>query len=374
MSTFEQVQQQIVNYLQKLRHPNKLSSSRIFKYFQKIPLPKHIQNALDTRAKSLGSYITVHARCDSGEVKKGPIYCIRILDEVCTSIKKHMKEYRQDHQDSLQLMVNELHITIDKLHALTATTGDDVYCLLCFWRLPAAGQPTMYCNEHRLENIDEPGSKKKRYETANYQSAKRWLARAADKHAKNLALQALSTHVRIKMKDYLSKNYPATSIKAFNKICASDLKLLHLQSNSPSTLITPRMAWGEGEQWREHAKNIVAFIHENPFLLKILDEEKFAAVNSLDEWLESLSRVMSGESEFDSTTISPFELMGCLSRYAQYMVIDEAMAATPFRSTTPKPELHREVALLRNQGYKYSEVGKKLGISTQRAHAIYHKV
>lgn len=386
--TIQHSNQEILSYLGKLVNPrHDIRSTEVFRILRRVFIPTSCLAPLETTAKSVGTLLSSLSRNQNLErTRTNQDFTLRVIEKFIEKIRYAMET--EEISPSNPAAVNDLRKLADAAIQVNASiyyaseNSSPGYCPLC-WRHPAPGKRTQYCNLHFPDSFYDQQSNKYHYDITEYRAA----ARLLDRVSNILEIQDSNPYAPKKtrkkrlydrtwgiLKIETRKAFPwsSQSGKAWKDIIDTEKELLAeiIQSKDLGKRLPDWHSWGEGNSWRQAAKNITLFTSGVPNVAKRIPITPPTKDETLQIWLNRLSSFMSEQQEFDHF-IKPSEIMGLIHRFGVYQHMLELTPKS--RSTTPNLRDREECILMRNKGASYAEIGRKLGKSRQWAQQTYKK-
>lgn len=306
---------------------------------------------LGTDHKTLGDWLAATTKGDADSA----------IDIVRSSIKKKMHEsMRFDNQ------VNAMQHLEDALHWIVAVLRrpePDVirpFCILC-WRHPRVAGDRKYCLEHSPER-EIPGTRPSDY--SGYIRGRRQMLRIA---------RVLNT-----------TGSKASGVKIDSEFCAEvfgalkrkhDRTFRHWQRRSEAIDdIKTNADLFQDEFWPFVAGRIAdlakCYTHANKALGDIKPD---VDAESRDQWIQRVlgEDGLDNPDAFDDIVLYPNHLAGMIARYNLYLLgCNLVKKKSPNRRQHPPRSMRSKALKLRAKKLSFTEIGKRLGISRQRAHVL----
>lgn len=313
-----------------------------------VALTDLMQAGLGTNHKMLGDWLASATKGDTDSA----------INVVRLCIKKKMSEsMRFDNQ------VNAMQHLEDALHWIVAVLRRQEpevirpYCILC-WRHPRIAGDRKYCLEHSPER-EIPGKRPSDY--SGYIRGRRQMLRIAK--ALNISGAKVS-RVRI------DSEFCAEVFGALKHKHDRTFKYWQRRSEAIDDVQTNADLF-QDEFWTFVAGRIAdlakCYKHANKVLGDITPD---VVSESRNQWLE---RVLGKDGlddldAFDDMAKYPNHLAGMIARYNLYLLGYNLGAKTPNRR--PPRSIRSKALRLRAKRLSFAEIGKRLGISRQRAHVL----
>lgn len=292
-------------------------------------LTKAMRIALDTKSKSLGGFISYTAGTLRGtplrRAPAGSSFATTRLTQLLWQLEKIPSSTNAEAEECFRRIHDDISYIIVLIENAPGTTGNEVYCPLCWWRYPALGEHSLYCRYHLPESAaaqrDKPLLK---------DIAKRLGVEV--KVSTHSAYTAVAGKVRSTIKGYFFNEHcpdfeePAPAVPFQNL-----LQSLMLDTRNFSKHVEIRDTWGDGQKLEDAITQLNNTILTTPRLKAVLpafDDRRFSSV---DHWLDALARAMSEGAEsdpaFTASIVTPLEIYGALSRYQQYLLLRQLQAS-----------------------------------------------
>lgn len=374
------VLEKIFEYINSLTHPDsEIRPTVIYRYLKEIELSKFCRIYLDTRSKSLGSWLS-RKKFKSTETNANT-YQIKLIENNLSNAIKYISGYRNSEQitnratcqlGQLLDILSRILISL-KNSSERSQTG---YCPFC-WRQPIPGKNTRYCYHHLPDTYKDHESGKIVYETDGYDKGKAILKRA-QKYFKIIQTPyETSQDIQYSIWGQLKILYNSKHQMNSNAHEAWE-NILEIETNNRFTINTYKQSgistlqeslWDISD-WRKLAKLITIYVNGQPLLNNKENLEPPSKNEPLKSWQLKLANYFGEENilEFD---IEPGEILGLVDRYQVYFFLLEI--TKPTHSSASKNNRNFRVIEMINNGKSISETAKFFKISRQRAHQIYIK-
>lgn|GEM_PF-5147795 len=346
-----------IHKLEELEHKSLLArgaSKSVFgrtgvcEVLKAVALTDLMRAGLGTDHKTLGDWLASETKGDADSA----------IDVVRLCIKAKMREsMRFDNQ------VNAMQHLEDALHWVVAVLRrpepDAIrpYCILC-WRHPRVAGDRKYCLEHSPEReIRE----KRPSDYSGYVRGRRQMIRIA---------RALCISDSKNDKQKLDSLFCAEVFGALKRRHDGEFTEWQRRSDAIDDVMTNADLF-QDEHWTFVAGRVADFAqcykHAHKALGDILPNVE---TESRDQWLERIlgQERLDNLDAFDDVVKYPNHLLGLIARYNLYQMGCDLVASSG--TQRPTQSKRARALALRAKKLSYTEIGKRLGITRQRAHAL----
>jgi len=311
-----------------------------------VALTDLMRLGLGTDHRTLGDWLASETKGDADSA----------IDTVRSQIKEKMPFDNQ--ANAMQHLEDALHWIVE---VLRRPDSDEIkpYCILC-WRHPRVAGDRKYCLEHSPER-EIPGIRPSDF--SGYAHGRRQMLRIAK--ALNIS-GTKASGVKI------NSQFCAEVFGALRRKHKKTFKYGRRRSEAIDDIHTNRDLF-QDEFWPFVAGRIAdlakCYEHANEELGDITPD---VDTESRDQWLEQVlgEDGFDNPDAFDNMAKNPNHFAGIVARYNLYLLGCKLAKIAPRRSRHPPRSKRSKALRLRAKGLSFGEIGKKLGISRQRAHVL----